>query len=188
MNKIFIGGSRHVSRLPAPVRARLDTIMEKGLPVIVGDANGADKAMQRYLSFKNYNKVEVFCSGSECRNNIGHWQIRQIDAETRSRGRSFYIAKDRAMAREADFGLMVWDGKSKGTLLNVFRLLKQGKKVVVYNTSEQKFAEIRTFDQWGHFINLYGPELRRETEKEAELEEREEPNRHPPLLLPLMPG
>ena len=36
----FIGGSRHVSRLTAPVLERLHTIMEKELSVIVGDANG----------------------------------------------------------------------------------------------------------------------------------------------------
>lgn len=188
MNKVFIGGSRHISRLSAAVRVRLDTIIKKGLPMIVGDANGVDKAIQSYLSFKNYNKVEVFCSGSECRNNIGHWQTRQIGVTTRNGGRAFYTAKDRAMAHEADFGFMIWDGKSKGTLLNVFRLLKQGKKVVVYSTSEQRFAELRTFDQWGHFIAHYGPELRLDTEKEAELEEREDANRQSPLLLSLTSG
>jgi hypothetical protein len=26
-------------------------------------------------------------------------------------------------AREADFGLMIWDGKSAGTILNILRLL-----------------------------------------------------------------
>ena len=58
--KVFIGGSRRVSRLDAPVRVRLDKIVEKGLPVIIGDANGADKAVQQYLFSKHYDKVEVF--------------------------------------------------------------------------------------------------------------------------------
>lgn len=52
MTKVFIGGSRHVSRLTAPVLERLHTIMEKELSVIVGDANGADKAVQNYFSAK----------------------------------------------------------------------------------------------------------------------------------------
>jgi hypothetical protein len=46
---VFIGGSRHITRLEAVGRRRLDRIVEKGLPVVIGDANGADKAVQRYL-------------------------------------------------------------------------------------------------------------------------------------------
>lgn len=46
MRKVFIGGSRRVSRLHADVRRRLDRIVEKRLPVLAGDANGADKAHQ----------------------------------------------------------------------------------------------------------------------------------------------
>ena len=63
MMKVFIGGSRYVSRLSADVRRRLDNIVEKRLPVLVGDANGADKAVQRYLQSKHYDLVAVFCAG-----------------------------------------------------------------------------------------------------------------------------
>ena len=172
MSKIFIGGSRHVSRLGAPVRARLDTIIEKGLPVIVGDANGADKAVQQYLFSKSYDQVEVFCSGKACRNNVGRWKTRQIDTDPRERGFRFYAAKDREMAREADYGFMVWDGKSTGTLLNVLRLLRQDKKVVIYSVPEHKFAELKAYDQWDDFIAHYGADVRQETEKKAALEDR----------------
>ena len=34
--------------LPAEVGTRLDTMIEKGFQILVGDANGADKAVQRY--------------------------------------------------------------------------------------------------------------------------------------------
>jgi hypothetical protein len=37
------------------------------------------------------------------------------------------------MAAQATVGLMLWDGESRGTLLNVLRLVAQGKPVVVYN-------------------------------------------------------
>jgi hypothetical protein len=36
------------------------------------------------------------------------------------------------MAREADCGFMIWDGRSRGTLLNMQRLLESSKPVVVY--------------------------------------------------------
>jgi predicted Rossmann fold nucleotide-binding protein DprA/Smf involved in DNA uptake len=47
MTKVFIGGSRAVSRLSEPVLARLDRrTIAKGLSVVIGGANGADKAVQ----------------------------------------------------------------------------------------------------------------------------------------------
>jgi len=185
--KVFIGGSRRVSRLSAAIRTRLDKIIEKGLPVIIGDANGADKAVQQYLSSKYYDKVEVFCSGSTCRNNIGHWETRLIDADKHNRGRQFYAAKDRAMASEATYGLMVWDGKSTGTLLNVLRLLRQAKKVVVYNVPERRFTELKSYNQWPGFIASHGPGLRSEAELMATLEDRAETQRDQASLLALNP-
>lgn len=182
MTKVFLGGSRRVSRFGAEIRTRLDKIMEKGLPVIVGDANGADKAIQQYLFSKHYEHVEVFCSGSACRNNVGHWHTRLIDTDPHDRGRRFYAAKDRAMAHEATYGLMVWDGKSTGTLLNVLRLLRQDKKVVVYNVPERRFSELKAYEQWHSFIAAYGAGLRSETEQKAALEDRAYKRDQPGLL------
>ena len=185
MMKVFIGGSRRVSRLGAPVRARLEKIVQKGLPVMIGDANGADKAVQQYLFSKHYDKVEVFCSGTSCRNNIGQWPTRLINADTHDRGsRRFYTAKDRAMSNEATYGFMVWDGKSTGTLLNVLRLLSQDKKVVVYNVPDRRFSELKAYDQWHAFMAPYGATLRSETEQEAALEDRAY-KRDQPSLLPI---
>jgi hypothetical protein len=44
MSTVFVAGSRQVSRLPAEVKTRLDKMIEKGFQILVGDANGADKA------------------------------------------------------------------------------------------------------------------------------------------------
>ncbi len=78
MTKVFIGGSRRISRLNVAVRRRIDNIIEKGLPVLIGDANGADKAVQAYLHEKRYGPVEVFCSDETPRNNLGRWPIRRV--------------------------------------------------------------------------------------------------------------
>jgi len=43
---VFVAGSRQISRLPAEVKTRLDTMVQKGFQILVGDANGADKAVQ----------------------------------------------------------------------------------------------------------------------------------------------
>jgi hypothetical protein len=170
MTKVFIGGSRHVSRLAAPVRQRIDRIIAKDLPVIVGDANGADKAVQTHLSKCLYQNVEVFCSGRSPRNNIGGWLLRSIAADSPRGTLDFYTVKDRAMTDEATVGLMVWDGKSAGTLLNVFRLLSQQKKVVVYAGPEKRFHELKNLGQWDDFISHCPAELRSKIEQRASSE------------------
>ena len=112
---VFVAGSRQISRLPAEVRNRLDTMIEKGFQILVGDANGADKAIQRYLADKSYSNVLVHCMKDRCRNNVGSWPTREVDAPRGARGFDYYSLKDRAMAEAAEYGLMLWDGKSKGT-------------------------------------------------------------------------
>jgi hypothetical protein len=188
MTTVFLGGSRRVSRLAPAVRARLDTIIQKGFPVIVGDANGADKAMQNYLFDKGYDHVEVFCSGTTCRNNVGLWRTRQIETDPHERGFQFYAAKDRVMAREADFGLMIWDGKSTGTLLNVLRLLRHDKKVVLYNVPKANFSELKAAEDWRGFVASLDAGLRDEMEQKAHVEERTLSARNQAALLPMTPG
>jgi len=43
------------------------------------------------------------------------------------------------MADVADYGLMIWDAKSTGTLSNVIELLKRKKKAVVFVNKEKTF-------------------------------------------------
>ena len=111
MTNVFIAGSRQISRLPAEVQKRIDTMIEKGFQVLVGDANGADKAVQQYLADKTYPNVLVHCMEDHCRNNLGHWPTRQVAAPRGARGFDYYSVKDWAMAEVAEYGLMVWDGK-----------------------------------------------------------------------------
>jgi hypothetical protein len=143
---VFVAGSRQISRLPAEIRSRLDTMIEKGFQILVGDANGADKAVQRYLADKSYAKVLVHCMKGHCRNNVGNWPTREIDAPRGAKGFDFYSLKDRAMAEAAEYGLMLWDGKSKGTVNNVVNLSRDHKPVVVYIAPTKQFRTVKTFD------------------------------------------
>lgn len=146
--KVFIAGSRRLSRLNPAVRRRIDNIIDRGLTVILGDANGVDKAVQRYLDSKHYTKVVVFCMEGGCRNNIGAWPTRVIRAaDPERRDFAYYSTKDRAMAAEADYGLMLWDGQSRGTLTNVVHLVRQAKPVVVYVAPSRSFQTLRQPDQ-----------------------------------------
>lgn len=160
MNTVFIGGSRHISRLPAQAKERLNNIIENGHHVVVGDANGADKAVQKHFSDAAYEKVTVFCSGDKPRNNLGEWRTQNITPPKHVKGFQFYAAKDREMAREADFGFMIWDGKSPGTVLNVLRLIKAGKKAVLLNVPEKLPVTFKTGEQWTTFLGKCSAELR----------------------------
>lgn len=160
MTKVFIGGSRRISRLNADVRRRIDRIIEQGFPVLVGDANGADKAVQKYLQGRGYRTVEVFCSGGECRNNLGKWPVRAVATRQARRDFDYYAAKDEQMAQEASVGLMIWDGKSAGTLANAARLLRQDKKVVIYATPAKRFLTLKAEVDWQYLVSTCGRDIR----------------------------
>jgi hypothetical protein len=141
---VFVAGSRQISRLPAEVKVRLDTMIEKRFQILVGDANGADKAVQRYFADKSYPNVLVHCMKDHCRNNLGNWPTRQLVAPRGAKGFDYYSVKDRAMVEAAEYGLMLWDGKSKGTVNNVVNLSRDHKPVVVYVAPTKQFRTIKT--------------------------------------------
>lgn len=147
MKKVFIGGSRKIADLNGEIRYRLDTIMSKQLAVLVGDAPGADKAVQSYLADHHYPNVEVFCSEGKCRNNIADWHVRVVKLSRAVKGFEYFTAKDAAMAREADVGLMLWDGESAGTIVNTARLVAAGKPVVIYLDARHEFTTVRRPDE-----------------------------------------
>ena len=143
MTRVFVGGSRDVTRLDSEVNRRLARIIEKRLPVLVGDANGADKAVQRYLSERHFDLVEVFAADESPRNNLGGWPVRVVRPTHARRDFDYYATKDRAMAAEATVGLMLWNGQSRGTLMNVLRLTTANKPVVIFLSQKGTFVEVR---------------------------------------------
>lgn len=156
--KVFIAGSRRLSQLGSDVKRRIDNIVDKGFTVIVGDADGADKAVQRYLNGRNYANVEVFCMKGNCRNNVGGWPTRAITAaDPGHRDFAYYSTKDRAMAEEADYGLMLWDGRSRGTLTNIVHLVREGKPVVVYLAPDRSFYTLRGSDHLAEMLGSFDP-------------------------------
>ena len=171
MTTVFIGGSRTVTHLDAEVRQRLDRIIEGRFPVIIGDANGADKAAQAYLKSRGYDNVEVFCMEGICRNNVGSWRSRAIASPRGAKNFKYYAAKDLEMAREASVGFMLWDGKSMGTLANVARLIGGHKKVVVYNARNKTFADLKSAIDWNSFLSSCPPDLQDRLEQQISGEE-----------------
>ena len=152
MNTVFVGGSRQISRLPDEAKQRLQSMVSRKHRIIIGDAKGADTAVQKHLHSISYASVVVYCSGEECRNNVGRWKTRKIEAPEKVTGFRFFAIKDREMAREADFGYMIWDGESPGTLLNVLRLLRCQKKALVLNATTKETKKFESLRDWDAFI------------------------------------
>ena len=164
MKKVFLSGSRRLSRLPPEVRQRLDEMLRRELTILVGDANGADKALQTYFAEHHYSNVVVFCTAGDCRNNVGGWPVREVEAPHRARDFAFFTAKDAAMADEADVGLALWDGQSSGTIVNVARLVARSKPAVVYVAPVKTFSTLKTPDDLADFLSSAATDVRERVE------------------------
>lgn len=143
MTTVFLSGSRKVTRLPKEVVDRLDSMIDSDLDIVVGDANGSDRLMQNHLNARQYRRVQIFHSGSVYRNNVGSWPAVQVEVEDGISGRDFYARKDRQMAEIADFGFVVWDGHSEGSITNARVLASKGKKSVIYVVPKHLFVVVR---------------------------------------------
>jgi hypothetical protein len=92
-----------------------------------------------------------------CRNNVGNWPTRWHSADpTIKRDRHYHGIKDRAMAKDASCGFMLWDGISKGTLTNVINLLDYDKKVLLFSAPKNQFFALRTAGDLDHALRASG--------------------------------
>ena len=172
MAMIFIGGSRDIFELPEPAVVRVAAIVAAEHGVLIGDAPGADAEVQSLLAGYGYEHVGVFHASKEPRNNLGDWAAYRVALPDGAQGFAFHAAKDREMARRADFGLMIWDGASPGTCLNVLRLAVIGSPCVVYDMLRGRVATIHNTADWRTMLHNAGPEVRNAVEPRMTPDER----------------
>jgi len=158
--KIFVAGPRAIVNLDKSVEERLFNIYKKKFTILVGDANGVDRAVQKYFSMLNYSNVIVFASEGKARNNIGNWQVEKVNVPQNTKGFDFYATKDKAMAERAKYGFMLWNGVSKGTLNNIVNLLNGSKKVLVYFTPKSQFICLDSFEKLQTLLNSCSDETK----------------------------
>lgn len=96
-------------------------------------------------------------SSSKPRNNIGGWCVKNIQTDSTVHGFDFYKQKDIAMADDADYGFMIWDGESRGTLNNIINLISQNKKVLIYLTTNKRLFYIKNNDNLKRLIESCVP-------------------------------
>ena len=149
--RVFLGGSIRIRKLDPAVQNRLDGLLTEDYELLVGDADGADLAIQEHLKTRNARSVVVYCTGTRARNNVGEWPTRQVPSSFRPGTREYFTAKDLKMAEDCDYGFLVWDMKSAGTLSNAIELLSRGKHSLVYVAPSRDFLKIL---QVGHLEEL----------------------------------
>lgn len=154
MTTVFIAGSMTIKRLHPLFTERLANIVSSKLDVVVGDADGADTSIQKALLERNAQAVTVYCSGLKPRNNVGNWPVQNVLADAEPGTRLFFTAKDLEMAKAADYGLMMWDAKSTGTLSNVLELLQGNKKCVVFVNKAKAFLTVSDVDSLNGLISV----------------------------------
>ena len=82
----------------------------------------------------------------------------EVSAPRGVKGAEFYSLKDQEMTLKASVGLMLWDGKSAGTLANIIRLIEQQKPVVVYQAKLHELSTIKTSEDLRSLLSRSGLE------------------------------
>lgn len=172
MNKIFISGSMRIKRIDKKVEERIDNIINSNFPILLGDAEGVDTSVQELVKSKGYNNVIIYCSGDHVRNNIGRWKVKKIKTDYKENSRLFFTAKDIKMAKECDYGLMVWDSKSTGTLNNVYELLSLGKKSLVFVNKIKEFVRVTNFAEFEKLTSLMSKSAFEKADKKIQLRKK----------------
>ena len=76
------------------------------------------------------------------------------------------------MAEVADFGLMIWDTKSTGTLSNVIELLVRKKKSVVFVNKEKLFKNVSTVQQFEELLSYMSEHAKQKADEKINLFDR----------------
>ncbi len=161
--KVFISGSKCINKdgkkwkLPGTVQEYLDMLIIREMEILVGDCAGVDARVQEYLSEAGYNNVKVYVSGSKgtTRNNFGKWEEKHFRANGNT-AYAYRLEKDFHMAEDADIGLAIWDGESKGTFINMLCLAAQGKKFKLYLIAEEKWIDTHSLEELKAFAGDEG--------------------------------
>lgn len=134
--RAFVDGSRSERALSADMQLELAALVAGRKELLVGDGAGVDMVAQRYLAETKYRHVTIYTSHRSVRMNEGMWDVHSCWGKasaccTRLAGYRFEAVKSEAMALDAGYGLMAWDGRSRGTFLAILMLVALGKQVRV---------------------------------------------------------
>ena len=137
---LMVCGSLSIHHVVEDVLVTLKRAISGNVPVIVGDANGADSVVQSFLSNMGYKKVTVYYMGKAPRNKMDKaWKQVNCNNKVGDKElspRKWYTVKDKEMCKVATHALHLWDGKSKGTKRNQKHITKLGGENLVIDYSK----------------------------------------------------
>lgn len=172
MPTVFVAGSMAIKNIDRKVRERIVNVLELGFDVVVGDADGVDVSIQQLLFEYGASKATVYCTGTRPRNNVASWPVHYVTTYHAPGSRAYFTAKDIEMAKVADYGLMIWDTKSPGTLSNVIELLFQKKNSIVFVNKLKEFKKIVDVRGLEDLIELMSKDAKIKADAKIGLQER----------------
>ncbi|WP_125561438.1 hypothetical protein [Pseudoalteromonas rubra] len=172
MHKVFISGSMRIKNLDRNVLDRIDGIVGKGYQVIVGDADGVDSSVQNHLLLRQCNSVIVYCSGERPRNNVGNWEVKKVETTAAPGTRAYFTAKDIEMAKNCDYGMMIWDTKSTGTLNNSIELLSRKKASLIYINKAKEFVKVKEVEDLENLLKFMSESAFNKAEQKLKIREK----------------
>ncbi len=153
--KLLLMGSSafKAKELPTEIKERIDEALERGMPVIVGEAPGASRLYQDYLKARGYRNV-VVGHAVKLRYNAGNWKVLQYGKNLKER--------ERNMIEDCDSAVIIWVNNS-GVIAENLELLKRLHKPTYlyeyYSETDQAIAgELdpkRTYDPFYHMKEHY---------------------------------
>lgn len=151
--KIFIAGAKAIASIDELPKQKIASICHNGFEILVGDCTGIDSAVQEECLSLMYRNVVVYASNGYVRNNLGKWPVKAVQVPPNMKGFDFYAQKDIAMADDADYGFMIWDGVSRGTLSNLVNLAVRGKSSLVYLHPIKKMVCLKNLDDVNSLVS-----------------------------------
>lgn len=123
--KILVCGSRKCSlKMKLKTKEVVRWVANNGHSLIVGDAEGVDRIALTEMALLNEARRSVVYGA--------HGQIRfSVPYGKKVILHEDYLYRDRAMVREADLVIAIWNGVSRGTEYTFSYARKCGKKVIV---------------------------------------------------------
>lgn len=137
MKKIFISGSKKINYLPSDFEQEISRLVKSNkYEFLVGDCDGVDSLVQKFLYDLHCNNVTVYASGITPRNFYGsvEWKKILLGYSMMENMSNYYAIKDSRMSVDCDMAMAIWDGKSKGTKNNIDRLKRLNKYVAIFKT------------------------------------------------------
>jgi len=147
---LLMGSSAfNAEELPTVVRERIDEAMARNMTMVVGEARGACRRYQDYLSSKSYMDVIVGHARS-IRYNAGDWRTVQYGDDLKER--------ERRMIEDCDSAVIIWVNQSSVIAENLERLKRLGKPTFVYEYStrdgSERFGELDPTRSYSRYYRM----------------------------------